>query len=230
MIASPAPTARPAIAAPSRTRCGSSRSSTRSFLLAGSPSEPLATRIFGLRRAATARSFVDTGNDAPPRPRSPACSTSSTICAGDNSRRSGSGPCRSRCASRSLIGRSPIPVSNRGSGVTSVLIAITGCTMRPPANRGLNDRLENAKGWVRPRLAPPARLAGQMGANYPCGVLPAVDVYVVPAWLPPARLGQHRADRDAARVVQSPARSTPARRPCPIVRLYRRGCARESPL
>ena len=43
-----------AIAAPSSTRCGNSPSSTRSFLLAGSPSVPLATTILGPAREATA--------------------------------------------------------------------------------------------------------------------------------------------------------------------------------
>ena len=66
------------------------------FLLAGSPSEPFAATAFDQRHDATARIFAATGNDAPPRPRIPACSNMVMTCSGAQRPRSGSVPCRSR--------------------------------------------------------------------------------------------------------------------------------------
>jgi len=70
-----APTIPAAATAPSSTRCGARASSTLSFALAGSPSAPFATTTGAVRPATTA-SFRAVGNPAPPRPDSPARSTS----------------------------------------------------------------------------------------------------------------------------------------------------------
>ena len=76
-ITSEAPTAPAASTAPSSTRWGSRPSSSRSFALAGSVSEPLTTTGPTRRRPATARSLRAVGKSAPPRPRRPLRSTSS---------------------------------------------------------------------------------------------------------------------------------------------------------
>ena len=82
-ISSSAPTARAASTPPSRRGGAGSRAAGGPCALAGSPSAAFASTIGRLPSdvrppaAATARSFLATGNAAPPRPSRPACSTSS---------------------------------------------------------------------------------------------------------------------------------------------------------
>ena len=106
----PAPIAAAAASAPSRTRCGTDSSSTRSLALIGSPSAALTRSARGPRRFATLRSFTAAGKEAPPRPRSPACSTRSISCEPPR----GLWPCSARC-SASDSGRSACaPARSRG--------------------------------------------------------------------------------------------------------------------
>ena len=85
--------------APSSTRWGECVSRNPSFRLAGSLSDPLPTTTGRRDPSRTPRHFFPTGNQAPPWPRRPLESSSSSSV--DRALRNGSVPQCARCASRS---------------------------------------------------------------------------------------------------------------------------------
>ena len=123
-IASRASTARAATEAPSSTRCGASRRSDRSFLLAGSPSEPLATTM-DRPRAATARIF------APPERTHPRGHADRPLHQGDGVPRRpapqiGNRPMHFKVIFEIGHPRSPTPARTRGSSAASAATVIAG--------------------------------------------------------------------------------------------------------
>ena len=75
-----APTASPAIIAPSITACGSSRKRRWSLHVPGSDSSPFTSTYFGLGDVfGTNDHFIPMGKPAPPRPRSPLAFISAMI-------------------------------------------------------------------------------------------------------------------------------------------------------
>ena len=118
-----APTAAAARNAPSSTRCGALDISSASLELVGSPSLPFA-RMIGVRRPdATACILTAVGKPAPPRPCSPAASTTS-ISSSSLLRQVGGGAAnRDRCAASiapavrgSELGREAIAADRTGGG------------------------------------------------------------------------------------------------------------------
>jgi len=150
-----APIISAASTAPSRTSCGDRAMSTRSFALAGSPSVPFATTT-GACPAATAASLRAVGNPAPPRPVSPARSTSSISASRcGRPRPEGGGPYLAVCSAR-LAGPAACPgPSRRGSAPASSTAAVTGVPFPPgrPGRTGQGDQgaaARTAGGRARP--------------------------------------------------------------------------------
>ncbi len=128
ITAFPAPVISAASTAPSRTRCGEEAMSTRSFMLAGSPSVPDATTT-GALPAATAASLRAVGNLAPPRPVSPARATSAISASRCRRLRlEGGGPYLAVCPARPT---GP-GASSRGSVPADSRPTVTGAPLRRP--------------------------------------------------------------------------------------------------